>query len=75
MSANQPRKEGLIECISAMKDGTRLAQSLTWQDIEKIEIFIDFSSPRKAVSGTSKKRDSASDSAPFFGTFLLRRGV
>jgi hypothetical protein len=57
-----------------MKDGARLAQSLTWQDIEKMEIFIDFSSLRKAVSGTLKKRDSADDSAPHFETFRLSRG-
>jgi hypothetical protein len=31
-----------------MKDGTRLAQSLGQQDIEKMGIFIDFSSPRRA---------------------------
>jgi hypothetical protein len=56
-----------------MKDRARLAQSLIPQDIEKMGIFIDFSSPRKAVSGTLQKRDSADDSAPLFETFRLSR--
>ena len=58
-----------MKCICAMKDRARLAQSLIPQDIEKMGIFIDFSSPRKAVSGTSQKRDSAADPAPLLRGF------
>jgi hypothetical protein len=63
-TSNQAKNQALITGISATKDGARLAQSLIWQDIEKIGIFDDFSSPRKAVSGTLQKRDSTTDSTP-----------
>ena len=61
--SNQLHEQGLIGAISAMKDGARLAQSLGQQDTEKIGIFKDFSSVRKADSRPSKKRDSAVETA------------
>jgi hypothetical protein len=53
--------------ISAMKEGLRLAQSLGQQPAEKIGFFNNFSSPQKAVSRPSQKRDSAAFLAPLLG--------
>src|SRR5579863_1515273 len=49
-----------------MKGRARLEQSPSQQSTEKIGFFKDFSSPRKADSGSLKKRDSAGDSAALF---------
>jgi hypothetical protein len=57
-----------------MKGGARLAQSLDPQGIEKMGIFMDFSSPRKADSRTLKKRDSTTDSASLFQESAVSSG-
>jgi hypothetical protein len=57
-----------MQAICAMKDGLRLAQSISRQVLDQIGIFDRFSRRSKADSRRSKKRDSG-------GRFGLLKGV
>jgi hypothetical protein len=52
-----------------MKEALRLAQSLSSQVIEDIDVFAAFSSPPTADSSSLKKRDSTADSKAGKGRF------